>query len=56
MRPDDLLIDIHFCAVCHSDMLADIERIPIQQIETAYQRMVASGVKYRFVLDMSSLA
>jgi uncharacterized zinc-type alcohol dehydrogenase-like protein len=44
---------LEFCA--EHDVLADIERIPVQQIETAYQRMVASDVKYRFVLDMSSL-
>jgi uncharacterized zinc-type alcohol dehydrogenase-like protein len=45
---------LEFCA--EHNVLADIERIPIQQIETAYRRMVASDVKYRFVLDMSSLA
>jgi uncharacterized zinc-type alcohol dehydrogenase-like protein len=44
---------LEFCA--EHEVLADIERIPVQQIETAYQRMVASDVKYRFVLDMSSL-
>ena len=29
--------------------------IPIQQIETAYERMLKSDVKYRFVIDMESL-
>ncbi|MBB5765812.1 putative zinc-type alcohol dehydrogenase-like protein [Methylorubrum rhodesianum] len=34
---------------------ADIEMIPIDQIETAYSRMLKSDVKYRFVIDMASL-
>ena len=34
---------------------SDIEMIPIDQIETAYTRMLKSDVKYRFVIDMASL-
>ncbi len=34
---------------------ADIELIPIQQIDNAYQRLLKSDVKYRFVIDMASL-
>ena len=34
---------------------ADIEMIRMDQIETAYQRMVKSDVKYRFVIDMASM-
>ncbi|GEP12379.1 NAD(P)-dependent alcohol dehydrogenase [Methylobacterium gnaphalii] len=34
---------------------ADIEMIPIDQIESAYARMQKSDVKYRFVIDMASL-
>jgi uncharacterized zinc-type alcohol dehydrogenase-like protein len=34
---------------------ADIELIPIQQINQAYDRMVKGDVKYRFVIDMASL-
>ena len=34
---------------------SDIEIIPIQEIETAYTRMLKSDVKYRFVIDMQSL-
>ena len=30
--------------------------IKIDQIETAYDRMLKSDVKYRFVIDMASLA
>jgi len=29
--------------------------IPIQKINEAYARLVKSDVKYRFVIDMSSL-
>lgn len=35
---------------------SDIEIIPIDQINTAYERMLKSDVKYRFVIDMASLA
>ena len=34
---------------------ADIEQIPIQDINTAYDRMLKGDVKYRFVIDMASL-
>ena len=33
----------------------DIEMIPIQQINQAYERLLKSDVKYRFVIDMASL-
>ena len=34
---------------------SDIEIIPIQKINEAYERMLRSDVKYRFVIDMASL-
>lgn len=34
---------------------ADVEVIPIQKINEAFERMLKQDVKYRFVLDMSSL-
>jgi uncharacterized zinc-type alcohol dehydrogenase-like protein len=34
---------------------SDIELIPIQKINEAYERMVRSDVKYRFVIDNASL-
>jgi alcohol dehydrogenase (NADP+) len=37
------------------DITADVEVIPIQQINEAFERMLKQDVKYRFVLDMSSL-
>jgi uncharacterized zinc-type alcohol dehydrogenase-like protein len=30
--------------------------IPIQRINEAYERMLRSDVKYRFVIDMASLS
>ena len=33
----------------------DVEVIPIQKINEAYERMLKSDVKYRFVIDMASL-
>ena len=34
---------------------SEIELIPIQQINEAYERMLNSDVKYRFVIDNASL-
>jgi uncharacterized zinc-type alcohol dehydrogenase-like protein len=44
---------LDFCAA--KGIASDIEMIPIQDIETAYARMLKSDVKYRFVIDMQSL-
>ncbi|QAY80079.1 NAD(P)-dependent alcohol dehydrogenase [Sphingosinicella sp. BN140058] len=44
---------LDFCA--EHDIVSDIEPIRIQQIETAYERMLKSDVKYRFVIDMASI-
>ena len=44
---------LDFCA--EVGVLAEIEKIPIQDIEKAYTRMLKSDVKYRFVIDMASL-
>ena len=44
---------LDFCA--EHGIVSDIEIIPIQQIDAAYERMLKSDVKYRFVIDMSSL-
>ena len=37
-------------------IVADIETIPMERIEDAFVRMTRSDVKYRFVIDMQSLA
>ncbi|MGV3743324.1 MAG: NAD(P)-dependent alcohol dehydrogenase [Burkholderiaceae bacterium] len=44
---------LDFCA--EHGIASDIEMIPIQKINEAYERMLKSDVKYRFVIDMASL-
>lgn len=44
---------LDFCAA--NGLAADIEMIRMQQINEAYERMLKSDVKYRFVIDMASL-
>jgi alcohol dehydrogenase (NADP+) len=44
---------LDFCGKHH--ITADIELIQIQNINQAYDRLVKSDVKYRFVIDMASL-
>jgi Zn-dependent alcohol dehydrogenases len=44
---------LDFCAA--KGVLPDIEVIAMQDIQTAYDRMETSDVKYRFVIDMESL-
>ncbi len=34
----------------------DIEVVPIQKVNEAYERVLKSDVRYRFVIDMASLA
>ena len=34
---------------------SDIELIPIQKINEAYERMIKADVRYRFVIDNASL-
>lgn len=45
---------LDFCA--KHNIVADIELIPIEKINEAYERMLKSDVKYRFVIDASSLS
>ncbi len=44
---------LDYCGKHH--ITCDIELIPIQYLNEAYERMLNSDVKYRFVVDMSSL-
>ncbi len=44
---------LDYCA--EHNIVSDIEMIPIQQINTAYERMLRNDVKYRFVIDIASL-
>jgi len=44
---------LDFCA--DHGITADIELVRIQQVNEAYERMLRSDVKYRFVIDIASL-
>ncbi|MDB6118980.1 MAG: yahK [Verrucomicrobiaceae bacterium] len=44
---------LDFCG--EHNITSDIEMIPIQKINEAYDRVLKSDVKYRFVIDMASL-
>jgi uncharacterized zinc-type alcohol dehydrogenase-like protein len=44
---------LDFCA--EKNIVADVEIIPVQKINEAYDRMLKSDVKYRFVIDAASL-
>jgi uncharacterized zinc-type alcohol dehydrogenase-like protein len=44
---------LDFCA--KHNITSDVEIIPIQKINEAYERMLKSDVKYRFTIDMASL-
>jgi len=44
---------LDFCG--EHGVTADVEVIPIQKINEAYERMLRSDVKYRFVIEMTSL-
>ncbi len=44
---------LNFCG--ENNITADVEIIPIQRINEAYERMLKSDVKYRFSIDMASL-
>ena len=44
---------LDFCA--EHGITSDIEVIKIQDINKAYERLLKSDVKYRFVIDMASL-
>jgi alcohol dehydrogenase (NADP+) len=45
---------LDYCA--ERGIVCDIERISMSQINEAYERMLKSDVKYRFVIDMGSLS
>jgi alcohol dehydrogenase (NADP+) len=45
---------LDFCA--ERGIVSDIETIPIQDIDKAYDRMLKGDVRYRFVIDLKSLA
>ena len=44
---------LDFCG--ENNITADVEVIPIQKVNEAYERMAKGDVKYRFSIDMASL-
>jgi uncharacterized zinc-type alcohol dehydrogenase-like protein len=44
---------LDFCGA--NNITADVEVIPIQKVNEAYERLLKSDVKYRFSIDMASL-
>ncbi len=44
---------LDFCA--EKKITADVETIPMQEIEKAYERMLKGDVRYRFSIDLASL-
>lgn len=44
---------LDFCG--KHDIVSDIEVIPMQKVNEAYERVLKSDVRYRFVIDMASL-
>jgi uncharacterized zinc-type alcohol dehydrogenase-like protein len=44
---------LDFCA--QHQVTSDVEVIPIQKVNEAFERMLKSDVRYRFVIDMASL-
>jgi uncharacterized zinc-type alcohol dehydrogenase-like protein len=44
---------LDFCG--EHDITSDVEIIPIQKVNEAYERLLRSDVKYRFSIDMASL-
>jgi len=45
---------LDFCA--EKNILPEIEMIAMQDVNNAYDRMEKSDVRYRFVIDMETLA
>jgi alcohol dehydrogenase (NADP+) len=45
---------LDFCG--QHNITADVEVIPVQKINEAYDRMLKADVKYRFSIDMKTLA
>ena len=45
---------LNFCG--EHNIISDVELIRMDEIQEAFQRLVDSDVKYRFVIDMKSLS
>ena len=51
IQPTQELLD--FCG--EHGITADVEVVPVQKLDEAYERLLRSDVKYRFSIDMASL-
>jgi alcohol dehydrogenase (NADP+) len=51
IQPTQAMLD--FCG--EHRITADVEVIPVQKVDEAYERLLKSDVKYRFSIDMASL-
>ncbi len=44
---------IDFCG--RHNIVSDVEVVPIQSVNEAYERLLKNDVRYRFVIDIASL-
>ena len=44
---------LDFCS--KHQIACDVEVVPIQKVNEAYERVLKSDVRYRFVIDMATL-
>jgi uncharacterized zinc-type alcohol dehydrogenase-like protein len=44
---------LDFCYA--NNIVAEVETIPMAYINEAYERMIKGDIKYRFVIDLSTL-
>jgi uncharacterized zinc-type alcohol dehydrogenase-like protein len=44
---------LDYCA--EHDIVSEIEMTTVDKLDVAYERVIKSDVKYRFVIDMASL-
>jgi uncharacterized zinc-type alcohol dehydrogenase-like protein len=44
---------LDYCA--RNKIVSDVEIIPVQKINEAYERTIRGDVRYRFVIDIGSL-
>jgi len=44
---------LDYCA--EHNIVSEVEVIPVQKVNEAYERMLKGDVRYRFVIDIASL-
>jgi D-arabinose 1-dehydrogenase-like Zn-dependent alcohol dehydrogenase len=53
--PPDVIRHAVWLYLRSHNITADVEVIPIQKVNEAYERLLKSDVRYRFSIDMASL-